>query len=111
MAEAFGRWLPPPERASFLTLVSKPRTSYQAKFEEYRKTLEPLKRDLPEVLADGMTLTLDAMLDLLRIYLNDAGHPKGEQIPREQAKITLEVFARYLERMYAFKAFFEGPTV
>lgn len=111
MAEAFGRWLPPAEGASFLTLLSKPRTSYQAKFEEYRKKLEPRKPDLSEDLADGMALTLDAILDLLRIYRNDAGHPKGKQIPREQAKINLEMFARYLERMYAFKAFFDGPTV
>jgi hypothetical protein len=57
-----------------------------------------------------MALTMDAILDLLRIYRNDAGHPKGRQIAREQARLHLEMFAHYLERMYAFKAFFEGAT-
>jgi hypothetical protein len=36
------------------------------------------------------------------------GHKPGlEQIDRDQAKINLEIFARYLQRQYAFKAFFE----
>jgi hypothetical protein len=110
MAEAFGHWLPSTEGTKFLTLIRKPNAAYLAKFEEYRKKLEPRKPDLPEELADGMALTLDAIVDLLRIYRNEAGHPRGKQIGRDQAKIHLEMFARYVERMYAFKAFFERMT-
>jgi hypothetical protein len=58
-----------------------------------------------------MDLTLVAIADLLRIYRNEAGHPTGKQIGRDQAKINLEMFARCLERMYAFKVFFERSTI
>jgi hypothetical protein len=107
MAEAFGQWLPSAEGTKFLEFLRNPRTSYFQKFLEYRKKLEPRKSSLPDDLADGIALTLDAILDLLRVYRNDAGHPKGKPIVRDQAKINLEMFAPYLERMYAFTAFFE----
>ena len=111
MAEAFGRWLSPTEGTPFLTLLNKPRASFEEKFRAYRNRLEPRKADLPRELSDSIALTHLAILDLLRIYRNDAGHPKGRVIERADAKINLEMFARYLERMYAFKAFFEGSTI
>jgi hypothetical protein len=87
------------------------RTSYQQRFLGYRNKLEPRKSSLPEDLSDGIDLTLDAIADLLRVYRNEAGHPTGKQIGRDRAKINLEMFARYLERMYAFKEFFEGSAI
>jgi hypothetical protein len=111
MAEAFGRWLPSDEGTRFSEFLRNPRTSYHQKFQEYRKKLEPRKPFLPEDISDGMDLTLVAIADLLRIYRNEAGHPTGKQIGRDQAKINLEMFARCLERMYAFKVFFERSTI
>jgi hypothetical protein len=110
MADAFGHWLRSDEGTKFLELLRNPRASYHQKFREYRNRLEPLKRSLPEDLSDGLDLTLDAIADLLRIYRNEAGHPRGKLIERGQAKINLEMFAHYLERMYTFKAFFEEAT-
>lgn len=107
MAEAFAGWLPEGERERYSSLINKRNAAYLAKFEDFRRKLEPRKPDLPEDLSDGMALTLDSVLDLLRIYRNEAGHPRGKQIDRAQARINLEMFARYLQRMYAFKAFFE----
>jgi hypothetical protein len=112
MAEAFAHWLrfdegSTDEGTMFLDMLRNPRASYQQKFLEYRKKLESRKQLLPYDLADGIALTLDTILDLLRIYRNEAGHPQGKVFPRDQAKINLEVFVHYLERMYAFKAFFD----
>ena len=76
------------------------------KFEEFRKRIEPRKVDLPDELADGMSLTFDAVLDLLRIRRNDAGHPTGKPVLREDQYISLQMFARYLQRLYQFRAFF-----
>jgi hypothetical protein len=108
MAVSFGQWLPSKEGEKLLSLIAKRNVAYLAKFEAFRKKLEPRKPDIPAELSDGMALTLDSILDLLRIYRNEAGHPWGKQIDRAQARINLEMFVRYLQRMCAFKAFFDS---
>jgi hypothetical protein len=55
--------------------IDSPRTSQSARFEELRKVLDSHRHQVPEGLADS--LTLDAVTDLLRITRNEAGHPTG----------------------------------
>src|SRR3970282_369700 len=77
MAEASVNWL----QSAGVTLkkiLDDPRLPYVRKFEEFRKRVESRKADLPDELADGMSLTFDAVLDLLRVRRNDAGHPTGK---------------------------------
>lgn len=107
MAQAFGRWQSLPQSEKFRDVIENPRASYIAKFGEFRKRIEPLKPLLPDELADGMALTLDSVLDVLRIQRNDAGHPTGRQLSRDDVFISLQMLARYLEKLYRFKAFFE----
>jgi hypothetical protein len=66
-------------------------------FEELRKRLEPMRRDLPEGLAD--VLTLDAVADLLRVNRNEAGHPTGLHVDRDTARIHLQMAAVYLGKL------------
>ena len=107
MAPSFVAWLPEKQGTKLDGLIRNPRSNYIAKFAEFRKRIEPLRSELPEELSGNMALTLDAVLDLLRIYRNDAGHPTGRQIERHDAFINLQMFARYLQKLYALKAFFE----
>lgn len=107
MAPSFASWIPERQGAKLGELVRNPRSNYIAKFAEFRKRIEPLKSDLPDELSDSMALTLDAVLDLLRVYRNDAGHPTGKQIQRYDASVNLQMFARYLQKLYALKNFFE----
>lgn len=108
MALSFGQWLTGNESEKFLEIVNNPRQLYLAKFAEFRKRIDSHKNDLPADLSDGMSLAFDAVLDLLRIYRNDSGHPTGKQIDRADAYVNLQMFARYLEKLYQFKAFFES---
>lgn len=108
VATAFGAWLPGEQGQKFLSVLNNPRQNYIAKFSEFRKRVEPEKPKLPTALADGMALTMDSVLDLLRIYRNDAGHPTGKDVTREDAFINLQMFARYLQKLYLLKAFFES---
>lgn len=108
MARSFGNWLPNGQRQRFLKIIENPHTIYLKKFIEFRKRVEPLKSSIPGELSDGMSLTLDSVLDLLRIYRNEAGHPTGKQVTREDAFINLQMFARYLQKLYALKAFFDS---
>lgn len=107
MAPSFAAWLSEKQGAKLDELVRSPRSNYIAKFAEFRKRIEPIRRELPEELSDGMALTLDAVLDLLRVYRNEAGHPTGKQIQRYDAFINLQMFARYLQKLYTLKTFFE----
>ena len=91
-------------------VLDNPRQLYVKKFEEFRKRIEPRKADLPNDLADGMNLTFDAVLDLLRIRRNDSGHPTGRPMSREDQYISLHMFGRYLQRLYQFRAFFMGES-
>lgn len=106
MAEAFGNWLPADPAKGFLEILASPKKNYLTKFSEFRKRLEPLKSRLPSELADGMNLTLDSILDLLRIYRNEAGHPTGRVVDRDDAYTHLKLFAPYLKRMYSFRDYF-----
>jgi len=108
MARSFGNWLPKAQRQKFLEIIENPRTNYITKFVEFRKRIEPLKSDIPDELSDGMSLWLDSILDLLRIYRNEAGHPTRKQLARDDAFINLQMFARYLQKLYALKAFFDS---
>jgi len=88
-------------------VLDNPRQPYVAKFDEFRKRIEPKKADLPPEPADGMNLTFNSVLDLLRISRNDAGHPTGKDVSREDQYISLQMFARYLQRLYDLRSFFQ----
>ena len=81
---------------------------YAARFDEFRKRLDPKKPQLPADLSDGLEIILNGVLDLLRVNRNDAGHPTGRQIDERTAYTSLQLLERYLERLYALKAFFEA---
>jgi len=83
--------------------IDDPRTSLSGRFSELRKRLEPLRPQLPEGLAD--TLTLDAVADLVRVARNEAGHPTGVELDEDTAYTHLQVVARYLQTMTALRVF------
>jgi hypothetical protein len=41
-----------------------------------------------------------------RISRNEAGHPTGKSILREDQYISLQMFGRYIHKLYDLKAFF-----
>jgi hypothetical protein len=57
-----------------------------------------------------MALTLDSVLDVLRIQRNDAGHPTGRHLSRDDVFISLQMLSRYLEKLYRLKAFFDAAA-
>jgi len=111
MARAFADWLPEKEGGNLKDVIEGKRSNFINRFVEFRKRIDGHKHKLPDSLSDGMALTLDAVLDLLRINRNEAGHPTGKQLDRADAFINLQMFARYLEKMYRLKAFFETHSL
>lgn len=107
LGAAFSRVLSEQSKDRFLSVFDNPKQTYIAKFAEFRKRLEPRKPMIPEELSDGMELWLNSVLDLLRVYRNDGGHPTGKSIDRDDCFINLRMFARYIKKMYLLKGFFE----
>lgn len=88
------------------TAMENRRASQAGRFDELRKALEPMRSQLPEGLAD--TLTLDAVSDLLRITRNQAGHPSAAAVDEDTAYTHLQMGARYLQKMTELRMHLES---
>ena len=89
--------------------LARPRSNYFALWTEFRKRIEPVRQDLPDGLADS--LTLDAIADLIRLTRNEVGHPTGRQIDEDTARVHLTIAPTYLRKMRALTIHFdESPA-
>jgi hypothetical protein len=86
--------------------LAKPRSNYYTLWTEFRRRIEPVRQELPNGLADA--LTLDAIADLIRLTRNEAGHPTGRQIDEDTARVHLTVAPVYLRKMQQLAAHFAG---
>jgi hypothetical protein len=84
------------------------RALQNTRFQELRKTLEPIRTQLPDGLADPVTL--DAVADLLRTARNESGHPTGKPIDEGTARTHLYMGAELLQKMTALRAYFESQA-
>ena len=107
MLYEFTNWLKEgKEKIKFLNLCNNSRKLYIDKFINFRRSIVVRKNQLPKELCDNITLTFDAILDLLRIYRNESGHPTGKYISQESAHTNLILFFRYLVKLYSLMDFF-----
>jgi hypothetical protein len=106
-ADAFVNWSGEPAK-KLRRMLENPRTFYVAKLEEFQKRLAAAKGSLPRELSDNLDLDVTAVLQLIRLTRNDAGHPTGCQIDREDAFNHLVIYARANKRLYDLTGFFKG---
>ncbi len=75
-----------------------------------RERIEARSSDLPDQLRDSLGVQMAAVVDLIRNFRNDAGHPSGSAVSRETCLASLIVFPTTVMRMLRLKAFFIKPT-
>jgi len=75
-------------------------------FAEFEKRLTGVRSELPGPLQENLGVQLTGIFTLVRTYRNDAGHPTGRRITREEGHANLIVFVPYLERVYGLIEFF-----
>lgn len=85
-------------RDLILKAVENPRLSIRELFNKMRPELEKAKGKIPGNLADNMSIWLDSMFDVIRVNRNEAGHPKGSNVGREESVMVLRCFVKYMSK-------------
>lgn len=106
-ANAFVGWLGS-SAGKLKAILKNPRTFYVAKLEEFQKRLSVAKSSLPPELSDNLDLDVTAVIQLIRLTRNDAGHPTGRKINHEDAFNHLVIYARVHKRLHGLIAFFNA---
>lgn len=82
---------------------------FSQQFTAFRSALKShVVADLPQDLREHLEVNLDGVLNLIRIYRNESGHPTGKLIDREQVYINLQLFVPYSRTLYQLKNFFSN---
>jgi hypothetical protein len=104
LIEKTGDACSPATRASFQSAMAKLRSIKQQN-EEYRNWLDShlrarLKADKGNDWTSEMENALLFLFNYFRVLRNDAGHPTGTKVSRDQATANLVVFPHYLRLVY-----------
>jgi hypothetical protein len=91
------------------TILENPRQFYVYKLEEFSKRLAVAKSSIPSDLADNLELNLTAVLQLIRLTRNDAGHATGRKIDRAECFQDLVVYSNAHKKLHLLRQFFEAP--
>ncbi len=75
------------------------------------KRIDPVREQLPETLQESIGTELDAIFHAIRRTRNDAGHPTGRNIEREEAYAQLQLFPVYAKCTYALIDWLTDHTI
>ena len=64
------------------------------------KRLDPVREQMPERLRESVGVELAGVFELVRKTRNEAGHPTGRSIEREEAEALLLLFPTYSKTVY-----------
>lgn len=78
------------------------------KFRKFRAALEQhVQSALPSELKEDLDVQFDGILSVIRTFRNDAGHPSGKIMEREQVYVLLQMFVPYCKKLYGLIEFFK----
>lgn len=92
------------------TILENPRQFYVYKLQEFDKRLRVAKAEIPQEFSENLELNITTVLQLIRLTRNDAGHPTGKQIDRQDCHQNLVVYANAHQKLHRLKGFFEGQN-
>jgi hypothetical protein len=77
-------------------------------FEEFTRSLTTIKSNLTKEIEDGLNNVLFGIFEMIRNYRNDAGHPTGKVLDKEQLFANIQVFIPYLKKIYQLIDYFDN---
>lgn len=79
------------------------------KFRKFKAVLEQhVLSALPSELKEDLDVQFDGILAVIRTFRNDAGHPSGKIMEREQVYVLLQMFIPYCKKLYGLIDFFKA---
>lgn len=94
-----------PKYGSHFGAVAKEHTIFQ-KFKKFRAVFEKqVKGDLPGDIKQTLDIEFDGILNLIRTFRNESGHPSGAILEREQTYMLLQMFIPYCKKIYQLMDF------
>ena len=73
------------------------------KVNKFRRILETHQGTLPAEVKEDLDTHFAGILSVIRTFRNQAGHPTGQIVDREQAYVLLRLFIPYCRKMYQLK--------
>jgi hypothetical protein len=85
--------------------VGRERTILQ-KFNKFKTILDGQVGNLSPEIKEDLDTHFAGILSIIRTFRNQAGHPTGKIIDREQAYVLMQLFIPYCKKMYQLRAYF-----
>jgi hypothetical protein len=79
------------------------------KVNKFRAILDKHLAAVPGDLKEDLDTNFTGIQSLIRTFRNDAGHPTGKIVEREQAFVLLSLFIPYAKKMYQLRDYFAQP--
>ena len=109
LIDAYAKALPPAKSAAFRKKTEG--KTIKVQFDELTKMIDGhLKGCVPREIKENLDLDLNAIFGMLRIYRNEAGHPTGRRLSREQAYANLAIFPHYIKHLYSLITWMNDNT-
>ena len=80
------------------------------KFDELVKSMKAHKDDISVNDMDDFDLIVSSLFSIIRQNRNDAGHPTGKAINRDELQTMIYVFINYCKKVYSFIEFFDSSS-
>lgn len=94
-----------PTHSTVYASVGKERTILQ-KVNKFKNLLDQQIKSLPSEVKEDLDTNFVGILAVIRNFRNQAGHPTGKLVDREQVFVLLQLFVTYCRKMYQLLAFF-----
>ncbi len=109
VAASFVTWQGKPAD-NLKAILANPKQFYVYKLQEFEKRLIAAKGSIPPDLSENIELNITAILQLIRLTRNDAGHPTGRRVDREDCYQNLVVYANAHRKLHRLKDYFDEQS-
>lgn len=92
-----------PTQMLIFASVGQQRTILQ-KVNKFKNIMDQELRSLPPEIKEDFDTHFAGILSIIRTFRNQAGHPTGKIVDREQAYVLLQLFIPYCKKMYQLMA-------
>ena len=81
------------------------------KFKEFLSIINPIKKDLPNIVKHNLELWLNSFFNYVRQARNEVGHPTGKEMTREEIHAMLLIFPSYLKNLVVLLNHFKSNPI